>query len=292
VFLGVLQNGKVDAMSDDEPISRKRVLYDLPGTAAVTVRHDLGFSGDTEQRLMLDLYSPPDAAEDARLPVVVIVAGYPDAGFETRLGCKFKEMQSTVSWGHLIAASGIRAVAYTNLQPADDLHALLRALRRNAESFGIDETRIGLWATSGNVPVALSALMSDNEVPVACAAFAYGLMLDLDGATGVAEAAGQFRFANPCAGRSFDDLRTGVPLFLARAGGDQIPHLNEALDRFVQHALAADYPLTLINHAGAQHAFDLFDDGAMTGEIIRQILAFLRFHLVDSRSWARNLLNR
>ena len=35
----------------------------------------------------------------------------------------------------------------------------------------------------------------------------------------------------------------------------------------------------MINHAGAPHAFDLFEDSEATREIIREILRFMQFHL-------------
>jgi hypothetical protein len=61
-----------------------------------------------------------------------------------------------------------------------------------------------------------------------------------------------------------------------------MPRLNETLDRFVVKALERDLPVTLVNHASAPHAFDLFQDGETSREIVRQILAFLRFHLAAS----------
>jgi len=74
-----------------------------------------------------------------------------------------------------------------------------------------------------------------------------------------------------------------VPIFIARAGKDQFAGVNAALDRFVDRALAANLPITLVNHATAPHAFDLFDDSDGTREIIGQMLAFLRFHLMAAR---------
>ncbi len=113
-------------------------------------------------------------------------------------------------------------------------------------------------------------------------------MLDLEGATGVAEAAKTWGFVNPCAGKSVDDLPQGLPLFIVRAGRDQMPHLNETLDRFLVKALSCNLPITFVNHHAAPHAFELFHDSETTREIIKQILAFMRFHLLaipaDSRS--------
>jgi hypothetical protein len=114
---------------------------------------------------------------------------------------------------------------------------------------------------------------------IACVVLAYPYTLDLDGATGVADAAKQFRFVTPAAGKSVTDLPRNVPLFIARAGRDQMPGLNDALDRFVTAALALNLPMTVANHASGPHAFDLFDDSRATCQIVEQMLAFLQFHL-------------
>lgn len=211
----------------------------------------------------LDFY-PPSGADSTDLPAVVIVSGYPDDGFRKHTGTSFREMESTVSWARRFAASGLVGVTYASNDPASAIHEVLHALRGR---------RIGLWASSGNVPVALSALMHDAPSPVACAVLCYGYMLDVE------EAAATFKFANPSAGRSIDDLRSDVPLFLARAGQDQFPGLNDALDRFVAGALRRNLPLTLVNHPEGPHAFDLVHDSEITREIIRRILGFLQFHL-------------
>ena len=52
----------------------------------------------------IDIYTPPDGTR-AR-GAVILVAGYPDAGFERIVGRKFKEMESNVAWAKRIAASG------------------------------------------------------------------------------------------------------------------------------------------------------------------------------------------
>jgi acetyl esterase/lipase len=60
---------------------------------------------------------------------------------------------------------------------------------------------------------------------------------------------------------------------------DQFVGLNDALDRFAAKALAANLPVTIVNHPSGPHAFDIFDDSDASREIIRQMLAFMRFHL-------------
>lgn len=258
-------------------MTKKTVVLEIPGMDAVTVRRDVTYRETPAGALTLDVYSPPDRESGARRPAVVFVSGYPDPGFEAMLGCKFKDMGAYVSWSRLVAASGLVAVTYTNHEPVADLDAVLAYLQQHAAALGIDENRIGVWACSGNVPNALSVLM--RGVTVRCAALCYGFMLDLAGATGVADAAGRFWFANPSAGKSVDDLPHELPLFLARAGRDETPGLNDSLDRFLAAALARNLPVTFVNHPAAPHAFDLLDDSDTSRDVIRQILAFLRFQL-------------
>jgi len=104
-------------------------------------------------------------------------------------------------------------------------------------------------------------------------------MFDVTGSTRVGDAAKQFGFVNPCAGKSVADLPRDLPLFIARAGQDRMPGLNEALDDFVLKALTCNLPVTLVNHSNGPHAFDLFHDSETSREIIRRILQFMQFHL-------------
>ncbi|HEV3333626.1 MAG TPA: alpha/beta hydrolase [Bryobacteraceae bacterium] len=259
-------------------MTTKPVVYRLAEMDAVKVRRDVVYQTTEAGVLTMDLYYPPDPKSQAA-PAVIIVAGYPDGGFERMLGCKFKEMASSVSWGQLAAASGIVAVTYANREPVTDLARLLEYLRQNAGDLGIDPSRIALWASSGNVPLALATLMQPEARDyVKCGVLCYGLTLDLDGGTGVAEAARMFGFANPCAGKTVRDLPQDLPLFVARAGQDA-PQLNEALDRFLSQAIACNLPITFANHPTGPHAFDLMQDSETSHEIIRQVLAFLKFHL-------------
>jgi len=253
-------------------LAKQRVVYSIRGVDKVVVQRELEFEGSDSGPLTFDLYRPPDSSGTA-LPAVVFVSGYPDPGLEAMLGCRFKEMGQYVSWGELSAASGLAAITYTNREPVADLQALLRHVREHAGSLGVDGSRLALWAGSGNVPNALSALMTDGDFR--CAVLCYGFMQDSG------EAAKAFGFANPFAGRSVDDLPRDLPLFIARAGRDEIPGLNETIDRFMSEALAQNLPVTFVNHASAPHAFDVMDDSETSRAIIQQILAFMQFQLLQ-----------
>ena len=154
----------------------------------------------------------------------------------------------------------------------------LAHLREEAPGLGIDGGRIGLFASSANVPLAVWLLMQADRREIRCAVLCCGYMLDLNGATSVADMQKLFPFANPGAGKTMDDVRRDVPLLVVRAGRDQFG-VNESLDSFIAGALERDLRVRMINHAGAPHAFDLFEDSEATREIVREILRFMQFHL-------------
>jgi hypothetical protein len=60
-----------------------------------------------------------------------------------------------------------------------------------------------------------------------------------------------------------------------------MPGVNESIDNFLAKALICNLPITFINHPTAPHAFDVMDDSETSREIIRQILTFMRFHLLQ-----------
>jgi dienelactone hydrolase len=275
-------------------VTLRKLVYTMPGVDAVTVRRDVPYRAIDGGALGMDLYyppgpvgrvlsDPPTVSAETRptyFPVVVFATGFSDAGAKAMLGCAAKEMESYRAWARLVAASGLVAVTYENRDPAADLPAVLQHLRDHGAALGIDARRIGLMGFSGNGPVTLSALMEDRALK--CGALCYPFTLDLDGATGVAAAQAQWRFVNASAGKTVDDLPRDLPLFIARAGQDQFPGLNDAIDRFVAKALARNMPLTLMNHATGPHGFDTLDDSETTREIVGQILSFMRRHLLPA----------
>jgi len=263
--------------SHRSPMTERQVLYTMTGMDAVRVQRDVPYRTAAAGPLTIDLYYPPDGRAEAPAPAVLFVTGFSDAGAERMLGSKFKDMGSFVSWARLAAASGLVGITYANHEPSD-AQAALEHVRAHAGALGIDRNRMGIWACSGHGPTALSVLVEHGRT-LACAALLYPYTLDLDGTTGVADAAAQFRFATPAAGKTAADLPRDVPLLLVRAGRDEMPGLNRAFDRFVTAALDVNLPVTVVNHANGPHAFDLVDDSRRGHETIRQVLAFLQLQL-------------
>jgi dienelactone hydrolase len=261
-----------------EHFAKQRIVYTVPGLERVTVQRDETYRMKDDGAFTMDLYYPSSAATGRRYPAVLFVTGFSDAGAQRMFGRQFKEMGSYVSWAKVVAAAGMVAVTYNNETPEADVHAVLQHLRDHAADLQIDEQRLALWACSGHVPNALSVLLHAAG-GLKCAVLCYGYLLDFEGSSLVADAAKQFGFVNPCAGKSVNDLPRNVPLFVARAGHDVMPGLNTVLDHFVERALTSDLPMTLVNYPGAPHAFDLFADADESRDIIRQILTFMSSRL-------------
>jgi hypothetical protein len=269
-------------------VARKRVLYETPGTERATIRTGVEYATTPVGVQTLDIYYPPDWTGRTPTPAVLFVSGLSDIGAQAFLGCRINEMESYISWGRLIAASGLVGVTYTTgADPAADTRAALVYLRAHGGRFCIDATRLGLWACSSHVPNALGQLMEQPQ-GIRCAVLCYGFMLDLDGSTGVSEARRTVPFANPAAGRSVDDLPPDVPLFIARAGQDANLHINDSIDGFLAHAVRRNLPVTFVNHHVGPHAFDLDHDSDTTRDIVRQILAFLQSQLLRQSEAARS----
>jgi hypothetical protein len=266
--------------NEAQAITKKRVVFRLPNEDAVTIRRDVAFRESETGTLTMDLYYPQEFDSGARVPAVIFVSGYSDPGFQKMLGCKLKEMESYISWGKLTAASDLVAITYSAVDPVTDVAALLEFVRQNATTLSIDQDRIGIWACSGNAPNALSILMKQGGHHLKFAVLLYPYLLDLDGHTGTAESAKRFGFVNPFAGNSIEDLPRDTPLFIVRAGRDEMPQLNDTMDRFLSRAVSSNLRIRFTNHPNAPHGFDLSDDSEAAHEIIASILSFMRFHLL------------
>jgi acetyl esterase/lipase len=233
------------------------VVYTLPGMETARVIPNLAYSDVDNPYLLMDVYLPADGAGDqgaGRRPVVVLIHGGGKPEYRAKDWGVFK------SWGRLIAASGMIGVTFTHrmgypepfLEEATaDLAHALAYVRANAESWNADRDRVGLMAFSAGGPL-LAGPMSERPPFVRCVASLYAF-LGMKPST--------------------------LPMFIARAGQDAVPGLNAAMDQFIAAALAANAPVTVVNHSGGEHGFDMMNDDDRSREIIRGLLAFLRTHL-------------
>jgi acetyl esterase/lipase len=229
----------------------------------------------------MDVYAPSSPTTRELSPIVVLIHGAAGAQYRPKDWGLFQ------SWGRLIAAAGMVAVLFTHrlgypkpmlAEGAFDLHNALDYIRACADSFNADRNRLGLVAWSGGGPL-LSTALQDRPQFIRCLVAFYAY-LDIQQSPFHVEHEGAdtLRAFSPIAHLP-EDASSLVPMFIARAGQDEIPMMNDSIDRFMAAAVAANAPLTYMNHPEGEHGFDNQNDDDRSREIIRSALAFLSTHL-------------
>jgi dienelactone hydrolase len=275
------------AMAQDPPIppevlaaARRPVVMTLPGMDKVQVTKDLRYSDRTEPQLAMDVYRPPGLkAADRRAAVIFIHGGGPP-------GAPMKEMGVYTSYGRLIAAQGLVAVTFTHrlgypktliLEGGQDVAAAIAYVRAHAAELNIDPGRLCLAAFSAGGPM-LSPYLRDAPGYIRCIVAYYPIAEIEDSAVHKASETPETLAAwSPL--RQLDKPGRKAPMYLARAGHDEIPQLLGGLDRFIAEAVKRDYPITLANNPGAPHGFDITEPTPRTLEILDETFAFLKRHL-------------
>jgi len=263
------------------------VVYKMAGTDKVKVKTNLKYTAVNNPNLLMDVYSPPNQAKGEKRPAVIFVHGGAGEEFTP------KDWGIYTSWGRLIAASDLVAVTFTHrLTPqrtslensASDLAAAIEYVRTNADSLGIDKDRICLAAFSAGGAL-LAPAMREKPVFIRCLVNFYAFMDvqqsgNLFTANESKEALQKFSPINYLANEA-DKI---APVFIARAGLDQIPTLGESIDRFVREALSKNIALTVANHPTGAHGFDNQNDDERSREIIQNAIAFMKAHLNAPKS--------
>jgi len=257
------------------------VVYSIPGMDNVIVKSDLKYTHVNEPHLLMDVYSPPHQGKDEQRPAVLFIHGSVPAGSPA------KNMGVYRSWGRLVAASGMVGVTFTHRlgypkprlsEAASDVSTAINYIRTNAASLRIDKNRICLAAYSGGGSM-LSVAMRDPPIYVRCLVAFYAF-LDIE------QSELHRTHETPEMLKGFSPiyyLAGGAgkfaPMFIARAGLDQIPKLNDSIDRFTREAISKNTAITVANHPQGVHGFDTQTNDDRSREIIRCALAFMRHHL-------------
>ena len=259
----------------------KPVVYSVPGMEKVTVKSNLKYTNAADPNLLMDVYTPPGLAKGERLPAVIFIHG--GAGSQTRP----KDWGIYISWGRLVAASGMVGVTFTHRlsypkpllnESASDVEAAVAYVRANADTLGVDKERICLAAYSGGGPL-LSTALRDRPPYVRCLVAFYAFLdvqqSDLHRANETPETVKTY---SPITHLGEDASRI-APVFVARAGLDAIPTMNDSIDRFIREAISKNAALTVYNHPRGVHGFDNQTPDARSREIVRAALDFMRTHL-------------
>jgi hypothetical protein len=144
-------------------IAKKNVVYKITGMEVLRVRRDLTYRSTSGAGLLMDVYYP-SVSPSKHPPTMLLPMAYPDPTAGVR------SYAPLTSWARLMAASGMAAVVYGAEAPEEDVHAVLRQLRSDADALGLDIDRFGLFAASGNVSVRLIGLDARQAGEVCSAA--------------------------------------------------------------------------------------------------------------------------
>ncbi|HKY04017.1 MAG TPA: alpha/beta hydrolase [Blastocatellia bacterium] len=262
-------------------IAMMPVVYSIPGMDKVIVKSNLKYTPVDEPHLLMDVYIPPNLRKDERHPAVLFIHG------SVPPGSPAKNMGVYRSWGRLVAASGMIGVSFTHrlgypkpllTEAASDLASAISYIRANADSLNIDKDRICLAAYSGGGPL-LSIAMRDKPEYVRCIAAFYAF-LDIRQSElhRTHETPEKVLTFSPITHLASDGAKI-APIFIARAGLDEIPAMNDSIDRFIREALSSNAAITIANHPRGVHGFDTQTDDDRSREIIRSALAFMKTHL-------------
>ncbi len=267
--------------------------YELPGMRDVHVRRDITYRTVTDdgvtRTLTMDVYRPPGTAAAPR-PALIFVHG----GLVARQAGPAPTTWPTYrSWGRLAAAAGLVGVVFNHRMTTDeniaiaagDVVAAVAHVRANAATHGIDPDRLCIAVYSAGGPLA-STFMHEREPGIRCLVLFYPY-LDLEHM----RSQSPFRPAHPAA--HVDSLVPRyspahlltvapgnlAPIFLAMAGEDAIPRLNDSIERFMRAAVANRVEIDFALHRRGAHGFDQRNHDARTREILEHALAFVTRHV-------------
>ena len=282
----VLANGRADgqAKSPNDMAERvnKPVVYQVEGMDRVRVRKDLVYKKDGADELKMDISTPEKQKPGESLPAVFLIHG----GVSRDDPIRPKDWGIYKSWGRLIAASGMAGVTFNHrvgypdpnlTQGAADLTDAIAFVRGRAADFGIDPERIALAAYSAGGPL-LAAPIREPKPYIRCLVAFYAF-LDLRPSALHRKFLSEEQIRQFSPAVALSESAGPPPIFVGRAGKDQIPDLLPGLDTFVAEALARNAPLVFYNQPGGEHGFDNQEGDSRSRDIVREAVAFLKSNL-------------
>jgi acetyl esterase/lipase len=233
------------------------IVYSIPGMELIPPTHtDISYSADNEN-FKLDVYAPSGLAPDTRLPAVVFVHG--GASAQRNL----KEHPQYVSWGKLMAASGLIAVTFNWEAPEPSgVEQAIAYVHEHAAEFQIDGERLCIFAVSAGVSAGFTVALQEMRPYLRCLVGYYG---------------------NPSRALEWitsQDASQLPPILLVKAAQDD-PTLIAGTDRFASELTSRDVPVTVLLHENGEHAFDIRDNDDRSREIIEQTLEFIKRSLLE-----------
>ena len=273
--------GQSNVPSEIREMARKvmmPIVYNIPGMDKVRVVPNLKYTTTTDPNIAMDMYLPPESVE--KRPAVIFIHGGAKPEWTP------KDWGIYTSWGRLVAASGFVGVTFTHRLEypkrsleagAADVVSAINYVRSNADKYNVDKDRICLIAFSAGGPM-LSLAMRGDTPYVKCIVGFYAFMDIRQSDYSKVEESEKLKAFSPITSLE-KDPRNIPPMFIARAGLDEVPTMNDSIDRFVSSAISKNIALTFANHPSGVHGFDNQNNDDRSREIIRNALAFMRSNL-------------
>jgi|SRR5438477_601751 len=289
IFLAILgatasTSAAQNKQPDDVRAMAKRVMMPVvlkvPGMDKVKVVENLKYTKSDDPNVLMDIYIPPDLSENEERPAVIFLHGGAKTDYTP------KDWGVYTTWGRLIAASGFVGVTFTHRleyptasleKAATDVRDAVKYVRENADKYHIDKERICLIAYSAGGPLLTSAMRGDMPF-VRCLVAFYAFMDIQQSDYAKTEKPETVKSFSPITYLETEPSKI-PPMFIARAGRDEVPTMSDSIDRFINEALTKNIALTFANHPQGVHGFDNQNDDERSREIIRAAIEFIRLHL-------------
>ena len=255
------------------------VVYKIDGMDKVKVVQNLKYTKTDDANILMDVYQPPNLAKNDKRPAVIFIHGGAKPQWTA------KDWGVFTSWGRLMAASGFVSVTFTHRleymnksldNAAADVNEAMTYIRANADKYNIDKDRICLIGFSAGGSM-LSVAMRGDTPFIKCVVGFYAFMDISQSDYKKTETPETVKAFSPITYLEKDANKL-PPLFIARAGRDEVPGVNDSIDRFVQQAISKNIALNFANHPNGVHAFDNQTDDERSREIIRQAIEFIKIH--------------
>jgi hypothetical protein len=211
-----------------------------PPASDIVVASDVEYGTSGTTRLAMDLYKPA-TARGVKLPALV---------FFNRATGVDRSGRFYSAWAKAAASNGVIGILpdFRDGTEAADFRVLLSFLERHAAEHGIDSLTV--YAGSGNVSTAFPVVEDPSLTSIKAAVMYYG-------------------------SANIERFRLDLPVLYVRAGLDR-PPVNESIARLAALAISQNAPLTLVNHAGGHHAFEIVDNNDATRQVIADTLDFVK----------------
>src|SRR5436190_18711842 len=132
------------------------VVLKVPGMDKVKVVQNLKYTKSDDPNVLMDVYVPPDLAENEKRPAVIFLHGGAETDYTP------KDWGVFTSSGRLIAASGFVGVTFTHRleypnasveKAAADVRDAIKYVRENADKYHVDKDLVCLIAYSAGRPM-------------------------------------------------------------------------------------------------------------------------------------------